>query len=113
MERKLFRAGNGWSLFLPKVIIELLKIDPENDTIEMQIENDVLKISVDKEKNKVEDENFTRCEFYNGSFERSFVVGKTIDINKIDARYENGILTITLSKKEEAKPQQPRSISIN
>ncbi len=44
MERKLFRAGNGWSLFLPKVIIELLKIDPENDTVEMQIENDVLKI---------------------------------------------------------------------
>ncbi len=44
MERKLFRAGNGWSLFLPKVIIELLKIDPENDTIEMQIENDILKI---------------------------------------------------------------------
>jgi len=49
MERKLFRAGNGWSLFLPKVIIELLKIDPENDTVEMQIENDVLKIKkVDK-----------------------------------------------------------------
>ena len=44
MERKLFRAGNGWSLFLPKVIIELLKIDPENDTVEMQVENDVLKI---------------------------------------------------------------------
>ena len=44
MERKLFRAGNCWSLFLPKVIIELLKIDPENDTVEMQIENDVLKI---------------------------------------------------------------------
>ena len=49
MERKLFRAGNGWSLFLPKVVIELLKIDPENDTVEMQIENDVLKIKkVDK-----------------------------------------------------------------
>ncbi len=44
MERKLFRAGNGWSLFLPKVIIELLKIDPENDTVEMQIENDILKV---------------------------------------------------------------------
>ena len=44
MERTLFRAGNGWSLFVPKVIIELLKIDPENDTVEMQIENDVLKI---------------------------------------------------------------------
>lgn len=44
MERKLFRAGNGWSLFLPKVIIELLKIDPEKDTVEMEIENDVLKV---------------------------------------------------------------------
>ena len=44
MERKFFRKGNGWSLFIPKVIIELLKIDPEKDTIEMQIENDVLKI---------------------------------------------------------------------
>lgn len=50
MERKLFRAGNGWSLFLPKVIIELLKIDPENDTVEMQIENDVLKIKKIKQK---------------------------------------------------------------
>lgn len=44
MERKLFRTGNGWSLFIPKVIVELLKIDPEHDKIEMQIENDVLKI---------------------------------------------------------------------
>ncbi len=53
MERKLFRAGNGWSLFLPKVIIELLKIDPENDTVEMQIENDVLKIKkVEKKENE-------------------------------------------------------------
>lgn len=44
MQRKFFRTGNGWSLFIPKVIIELLKIDPENDNIEMQIENDILKI---------------------------------------------------------------------
>lgn len=49
MERKLFRTGNGWSLFIPKVIVELLKINPETDTIELQIENDTLKIKkVDK-----------------------------------------------------------------
>jgi antitoxin component of MazEF toxin-antitoxin module len=48
MKRNLYRAGNGWSLFLPKVIIELLKIDPENDTIEMEIENEVLKIRKSK-----------------------------------------------------------------
>lgn len=50
MERKFFRTGNGWSLFIPKVIIELLKIDPENDTIEMQIENDILKIKKAKDE---------------------------------------------------------------
>jgi antitoxin component of MazEF toxin-antitoxin module len=44
MIRKLFRTGNGYSLFVPKVIIELLKIDPDKDSIEMEIENDVLKI---------------------------------------------------------------------
>ena len=50
MKRNLYRAGNGWSIFLPKVIIELLKIDPENDLIEMQIENDVLKIKKAKDE---------------------------------------------------------------
>ena len=93
--------------------IEVAAPGYSKDDFKVNIQNETLKISVDKEQNKVEGENFTRCEFYNGSFERSFLVGKTIDINKIDARYENGILTITLSKKEEAKPQQPRSISIS
>mgnify|MGYP002624669557 CR=1 FL=1 len=50
MERKFFRTGNGWLLFIPKVIIELLKIDSENDTIEMQIENDILKIKKAKDE---------------------------------------------------------------
>lgn len=44
MNRKFFKSGNGWALFVPKAILELLKIDPEKDFIEMQIENDVLKI---------------------------------------------------------------------
>ena len=53
MERKFFRTGNGCYLFIPKVIIELLKIDPEKDFIEMQIENDILKIKkVDKSVEK-------------------------------------------------------------
>jgi antitoxin component of MazEF toxin-antitoxin module len=52
MIRKLFRTGNGYSLFVPKVIIELLKIDPDKDSIEMEIENDVLKIKKLKETQK-------------------------------------------------------------
>ena len=44
VERKLSRSGNGWSLFMPKTIIELLKINPESDNVELIIENDVLKV---------------------------------------------------------------------
>ena len=44
MKRKLSRSGNGWSVFLPKVIIELLDIDPEKDEIELENENKTLLI---------------------------------------------------------------------
>ena len=45
MKRKLMRSGNGWALFMSKTLIELLKIQPEEDFLELQIENDILKIS--------------------------------------------------------------------
>ena len=44
MERKLFRSGNGWSLFMPQTILQLLKVNPETDKVECIMENDVLKI---------------------------------------------------------------------
>ena len=52
MKRKLSRSGNGWSVFLPKVIIELLNINPEIDNIEMKIENETLCIKKAKEETK-------------------------------------------------------------
>ena len=44
MERKLFRSGNGWALFMPQTILQLLKVNPETDKVECIMENDVLKI---------------------------------------------------------------------
>lgn len=44
MERKLFRSGGGWGLFINSTILKLLKIDPEKDKVEYIVENDVLKI---------------------------------------------------------------------
>ncbi len=44
MERKLFRSGGGWGLFINSTILKLLKINPETDSVEYEIENDVLKI---------------------------------------------------------------------
>lgn len=45
MKRKLSKSGNGWSIFLPKVIIELLNLDPNSDEIEMKVENNSLIIT--------------------------------------------------------------------
>lgn len=44
MERKLFRSGGGWGLFINSTILKLLKIDPEKDKVEYIVENDTLKI---------------------------------------------------------------------
>lgn len=44
MERKLFRSGNGWGLFLNQTILKLIKVDPQKDLVEYEVENDVLKI---------------------------------------------------------------------
>ena len=44
MKRNLSKSGNGWALFLPKTIIELLEINPETDQVELEVENKTLKI---------------------------------------------------------------------
>ena len=44
MERKLFRSGNGWAIFINSTFLELLKINPETDKVEYIMENDTLKI---------------------------------------------------------------------
>ena len=54
MNRKFFKSGNGWALFVSKTILELLKVNPETDFIEMQMENDVLKIKKIKNLEKNE-----------------------------------------------------------
>ncbi len=39
MRKNLFRTGNGWALFMPKTILELLELNPDEDEIEINIEN--------------------------------------------------------------------------
>jgi HSP20 family protein len=75
-------------------------------TIEM--ENDLLTISAEKEEEKNEKENgFTKKEYSFNTFSRSFTLPENAKSEKIDAKYENGILTINVPKKE-LTPQKPR-----
>jgi len=51
MKKKLFKSGNAWVLLLQKPVLELLDINPENDEVELEIENKILKVKkVKKEK---------------------------------------------------------------
>ena len=56
--------------------------------------------------------NFTRNEFGFTSFSRTFTLPQAADLNSIDASYENGILSLLIPKKEEAKENLEREISI-
>lgn len=59
------------------------------------------------------EETFTRREFSYQSFQRSFELPKNVvDEDKISARYENGLLLLTIPKREEVKQKPPRMISI-
>lgn len=80
----------------------------------IRIEDNLLTISSEKkEENNENTEKYTRKEYSYQSFSRSFIVPKdVVNSENITAKYENGELYISLPKKEEAKAQPPREITI-
>ncbi|HEX9051852.1 MAG TPA: Hsp20/alpha crystallin family protein [Anaeromyxobacter sp.] len=87
---------------------ELAGVDPKD--VEVRFENGVLTL---KGERKLEQEdkrdNYHRVELNYGTFTRSFSLPQTVDAEKIRAESRNGVLTVTLPKKPEAKP---RSIQV-
>ena len=45
MKKKLSRSGSGWALFMPKTLLELIDVDPESDMMNIQVENNTIKIT--------------------------------------------------------------------
>jgi HSP20 family protein len=90
-----------------RITMELPGVDP-ND-VRLSLENNVLTIRGEK-KQQVDDTNerVHRFERTYGMFERTFVLPNTVDSERIDARYENGVLQVTLPKAERAKPREIR-----
>ena len=80
----------------------------------IDLDNENLSISMDlKETEDKVEQNFTRKEFGFSSFKRSFVLPDTVEGDKIEATYKDGILGLTIPKKEEAKPRPARVIEIS
>jgi HSP20 family protein len=95
--------------------VELAAPGLEKSDFRIELNHDQLTISSEKEKtNEInEGQQFTKREFSYQSFSRSFTMPNTVDSEKINAKYENGILKVQIPKKDEAKPRPPKQISIS
>jgi HSP20 family protein len=84
---------------------DLPEVDPKD--LDIRVENNILTIRGERkfEKN-VNQENYLRVERAYGSFARSFTLANTVNAEAIKADYQNGVLTLSIPKKEEAKPKQ-------
>ena len=82
----------------------------------VELDGNVLTISSEKstQQEEGEDNRYSRKEFSYQSFQRTFNLQKEVmDIEKIQAKYENGLLRLLIPKKEEAKQKPPRLIQIS
>jgi len=95
-------------------LVEMAAPGLNKEDFKVELDNDLLTISCEKQmENNTEDEKFTRKEFSYQSFSRSFTLPDIINSDKISANYENGILKITIPKKEEAIPKPVKKIEIS
>ena len=94
--------------------LELAAPGLDKKDFNIEVNEDVLTISFErKEKKEVNEETYRRREFGFQSFKRSFSLPETLDGDKIQAKYENGVLNLVIPKRPEAKPQPVRTIKIS
>ena len=93
--------------------IELAAPGKNKSDFTIELDEGVLTISSETAtKSNEKDGSLTRKEFGYSSFKRSFNIPETVSADKISASYKEGILTVSLPKKEEALPQPKKMISI-
>jgi len=86
-------------------MVELPGIDP--DDVEVAVEDSTLTISGSRELSReTKQEDYHRIERRYGSFSRAIRLPETADANKVEARFDKGVLTIEVPKREEAKPRR-------
>jgi len=84
---------------------DLPEVDPKY--LDIRVENNILTIRGERKfEKKVNEDNYLRVERSYGSFSRSFTLANTVNAEAIKAEYQNGVLTLTIPKREEAKPKQ-------
>jgi HSP20 family protein len=90
-----------------EIVLKAELPDLAREDIDITIDNGTLTIKgVKKLANEVKDEQYHRIERQYGSFSRSFSLPQTVDSGKVGADYKNGVLTVRLPLREEARPRQ-------
>ena len=114
VENKVERLPHNYETFslprvniienLPNFVIELAMPGLQKENITIEVEEETLQISAKVLVKEVEnDSRYNRREFDYNNFKRSFKLPENIDVAEIQAKYENGILKVTLPKMEEKK----------
>ena len=97
----IFESGNK------ELVIKAELPAMTREDIDVTVENQTLSIRGEKKFNQeVKDEQYHRVERTYGAFSRSFTLPLTVDVTKVAAEYKDGVLTVTLPLREEAKPKQ-------
>ncbi|HPE42469.1 MAG TPA: Hsp20/alpha crystallin family protein [Bacteroidales bacterium] len=99
-----------------EITIEVAAPGLKKEDFKLDYDNGRLTISSEKEEQfeEKEGEKITRREFSYRSFQRSFSVPETVvNVDKIAAKYSDGILKLTLPKREEVKPKPAKQIKIS
>jgi HSP20 family protein len=88
------------------LVIKVELPDVNREDVEVTVENNTLTLRGEKKlPTDVKDEQFRRVERRYGKFSRSFTLPTTVDAAKVSADYKNGVLTVKLPFKEEARPR--------
>jgi HSP20 family protein len=89
------------------IVLKLEVPGVEQKDLDIRIENNTITVRGERKFEKeTKEENYHRVERRYGSFQRSFGLPNTVNTDNVTADYNNGILTVTLAKRAEAKPKQ-------
>jgi HSP20 family protein len=98
-----------------KFVVHLAVPGMDRGDFRIDVDNGILTVSSEKEEKHEERDKegkFTRREFCYHSFKRSFTLPESVQPDKIEAKYENGLLEITLPKHETAKVKPVKQIPV-
>jgi len=89
------------------VVVKIELPDVKREDIKVTFENSVLTIEGERKfSNDVQREQYHRLERGYGAFRRSFTLPATVDASHVNAAYQDGVLTVTLPRREETRPKQ-------